>query len=608
MKKLIVLICCFCTVIVHAQKAKKLLLIGIDGCRGDALIVANTPNLDSLMSTGLYTTHARTITPTYSASGWSSMLTGVWNTKHRVINNLFIPNDVEHYPHFFNYIEEHNTALNTVSISQWAPINSKIIDKVDYKVSPKSGAAVAEEAIQQLQKDDLDAMFLHFDDVDHAGHISGFSPYNSRYIYKIEKVDSLIGRVLKQLRDRPNLNQEDWLVMVSTDHGGINISHGGPTTIERTTFLILNGSNLPKLGSMQPNKKTIKNKPYLTFDGKDDYVVIPAHKNYNFDDKDGFTIECRVCSNGWEGSPAVLANKGRDAGKKKGFVLAAHNNGKIWKFNLGDGNSRVDILGDTINDGKWHHLAVSVKYSGSLRMYQDGQLIDVKHLNKLSNFSNKNPIVLAQDITEQYKSFFKGNIDELRVWNTALTDSILAQWSCQDIDKTHPSYSNLIGYWKLKSSNQKLLIDHAFNKHHGKLKNKLGRTKETVEYSDYSHFPEMVDIVPTALDHLGIPLNTVWQLDGHSLFGREYSKKKITKNQFEISNMKGKIRLHFPKELDENIQVYLINSDGVRLYSEKVLVRKLRMATLNKDFSFLKKPTFIHVKTKQGVLRAKWLE
>ena len=40
-------------------EAKKVLVIGIDGCRPDGITAANTPNLDALMANGTYSLDAR---------------------------------------------------------------------------------------------------------------------------------------------------------------------------------------------------------------------------------------------------------------------------------------------------------------------------------------------------------------------------------------------------------------------------------------------------------------------------------------------------------------------------------------------------------------------
>src|SRR4051812_20813467 len=72
-----------------AARAKKVLIIGIDGCRPDALRAAKAPNLEALIRDGAYSGKAQTGDATISGPGWSSMLTGVWRAKHGVRDNRF---------------------------------------------------------------------------------------------------------------------------------------------------------------------------------------------------------------------------------------------------------------------------------------------------------------------------------------------------------------------------------------------------------------------------------------------------------------------------------------------------------------------------------------
>ena len=62
----------------YASQNRKVLVIGIDGCRSDALQQANTPHLDSLIATGLFTYDAWHCGITVSGPSWSTIMTGTW--------------------------------------------------------------------------------------------------------------------------------------------------------------------------------------------------------------------------------------------------------------------------------------------------------------------------------------------------------------------------------------------------------------------------------------------------------------------------------------------------------------------------------------------------
>src|SRR5690348_2115646 len=101
---------------------KRALIIGIDGCRPDALLAADTPHIEALIASGAFSAQAQTGEHTDSAPGWSHMLTGVWQTRHGVRDNSFAGSRFEEYPHFFQRIKEWRSDLITASIVNWEPI------------------------------------------------------------------------------------------------------------------------------------------------------------------------------------------------------------------------------------------------------------------------------------------------------------------------------------------------------------------------------------------------------------------------------------------------------------------------------------------------------
>jgi predicted AlkP superfamily pyrophosphatase or phosphodiesterase len=80
------------------------------------------------------------------------------------------------------------------------------------------------------------------DDMDHAGHSHTYGPQSPAYMESMETVDQQVGVIVDAMRKRPNFAKEDWLVLVTADHGGLNKGHGGQTPEERTIFIVANGS------------------------------------------------------------------------------------------------------------------------------------------------------------------------------------------------------------------------------------------------------------------------------------------------------------------------------------------------------------------------------
>ncbi len=233
----------------NAQKGSinKVLIIGVDGCRPDALLAAHTPNMDALWETGAYSFHARTDEISSSGPAWSAMLTGVWHQKHKVLNNDNEDPDLEHYPHFYHRIREEKPDMKTYSVANWGPIH-KILQEGDatYKTSLLNDARVSKKVASLLKKKEVDVMFVQLDEVDGAGHSHDYSVDSPKYLAAIEKVDREVGRMVSSLEKRPDFAEENWLIILSADHGGSNFGHGKNIPEHTTVFFIAAGKSAVK--------------------------------------------------------------------------------------------------------------------------------------------------------------------------------------------------------------------------------------------------------------------------------------------------------------------------------------------------------------------------
>lgn len=225
-----------------ADLRRKVLLIGIDGLRPDALLAARAPHLKGLISEGALAAHAKSDKITRSGPGWASVLTGVWHDKHNVKDNEIGDFRGDAYPDFFTRLKEKRPGLRTAAIVNWAPIRERLIAGADYSISTGNDEAVASQASALLRHGDPDVVFLEFDAPDHAGHKYGFSRYSPAYARAIRKVDRLVGKVLDDIEARPGRAREDWLVICTTDHGGNWRHHGEDKPVLRRVFLIVAGN------------------------------------------------------------------------------------------------------------------------------------------------------------------------------------------------------------------------------------------------------------------------------------------------------------------------------------------------------------------------------
>lgn len=233
---------------------KKVLIIGIDGTMPSALAVAETPNLNALKANGCSSTRVISHPVTHSAAAWSSLFTGVWGDKHGVNDpgNSFAGNQFATYPSFFKRLEDANPAFNTVCLARWAPLITVVPD-ADEKLSFGSDAAITTETVNRLTTTNPDVFYMILLDVDSAGHSYGFGPTVPQYVSAIETADGRVGQIISALTSRATYAEEDWLVIVATDHG--EHDHPDPER-SRITFHIISGPSAAR-GVMWPSPSIV---------------------------------------------------------------------------------------------------------------------------------------------------------------------------------------------------------------------------------------------------------------------------------------------------------------------------------------------------------------
>ena len=210
---------------------RKVMIIGVDGFRSDAMQASIAPFMYNLaqLSDTYYTSSHNVEKYTWSGPNWSSILTGVHYEKHNVLDNTFADNAYNNYPNFFRYIEEADSRITTVSLVNWTPINEFILSSfVDYAPLYDLNDSMVFEKVKDLliHKNPLDpdVLFLHFDELDAAGHMYGFSPSVAEYINTINVIDGYIQDLFSLIEGRRS-SGEDWLFFIISDHGGEGTSH-----------------------------------------------------------------------------------------------------------------------------------------------------------------------------------------------------------------------------------------------------------------------------------------------------------------------------------------------------------------------------------------------
>lgn len=203
----------------------RVVILSVDGLRGDLALRANAPTLRGLLARGSFTMWARTTDVAVTLPSHASMLTGVPPEKHKVDWNDDQPGRYPAWPTLFELARQvgYTTAMATGKSKFHAFQEPGALDwSYVPSVSVVTDASVADTAIATIALHRPDVLFVHFPGVDTAGHRHGWG--SAEQLAAITVVDASIGRVLDALREQRLLDST--LVIVSSDHGGAGKSHG----------------------------------------------------------------------------------------------------------------------------------------------------------------------------------------------------------------------------------------------------------------------------------------------------------------------------------------------------------------------------------------------
>lgn len=241
---------------------KKAIVIGYDGCRADilsemqkeqsgiSLLLDEGASLDLLYCGGVNYPEKNT-QKTSTAPGWCSILTGKWAEAHGITAND-ITKEIEPKTLLVSLVENGDID-SSAFITKWAGHFDRrkatyLAEKayceekglsVSYNKCKNDEASLSFTLDEIKKADCADFLFVIYEQTDSAGHSKDFSFNNSLYKEAFIEADKYGYDTISAIKERETYEQEDWLIIITSDHGGIDDNHGGASIQERMTFAVV---------------------------------------------------------------------------------------------------------------------------------------------------------------------------------------------------------------------------------------------------------------------------------------------------------------------------------------------------------------------------------
>jgi gliding motility-associated-like protein len=291
---------------------------------------------------------------------------------------------------------------------------------------------------------------------------------------------------------------------------GSNVTITGPGTTTITATQAANG--LYTEGTITATLTVGINPPgnALTFDGSGDFVQIGTAST--FDARNMKTVEAWVKFNDLISDQEIISK----STSSNGLELIIYG-GKLAIFAMGGGvDNHVDYPTSNLVANRWYHIAATHNgVNTPLRLYVNGVLVG-SATTPSGMVNSSNPLHLGKwnengNISTAGR-YFKGTLDEVRIWNVERTQLQLTAGMYQEID---PATAGLQAYYRFSEGTANgnntavtTTLDATANANNGTL-NGFAKTGTASNYTE--SYALVAPVLEDAADITGVGFTAKWQ-------------------------------------------------------------------------------------------------
>lgn len=438
---------------------RRVLWVNMDGAVGQIVKDHIPTNLERMLPHSKYTFDAladnRTTeqTDAEDVTNWTTLLTGMDAGVHRVKDNSYIPDivvdpaqpnqTVAYYPNVIDLIVESSPNARTLCVTPHRSLNENMLGNAFRTITSGSDEQSRDVVLESIQNQDMSLTLVSFTGMLEAGKNGGFAASNASYINALQTIDGYIGELLDAIKGRENVENEDWLVVITSGHGGnANGSWGGISRQERNTLCIFYYDRY----STVEMKGTTMHAVY--FDQNNSARLVDPDQLYSAGDGRALSVEALIRFE--PGPTGDYGGSGWNAMiRKRSWSIHRQRSEIILRMEAGEnGSQAVQTDFSTIRNSLWHSYQFGVEpISGTVKrlvMLYDGSIVQQGTTLTPGFIEDKNDLQIGG--TNIPTSYY---ISELRIWDKALEDNTFRDLNSQlDIQPSHPEYEHLVGYWQ----------------------------------------------------------------------------------------------------------------------------------------------------------------